>query len=310
VNNMKHWIRGGAVLFLATVASPTPTIAPQGIHACGRSNRALLLCAQNQAQADFWQHVAECLGGPAGGEASRLKDAYIQLRDADALALQIFNARETACAMFGHLAYDPQIDPAQFGSAITNPYAPVKSGRTLVREKHTSRGVERIEMSMNNEIREVAGVPCRTLREREMQDGVLVEDTQSWIAQHQSGAVWNFGELAMGYDDGVLDRLDGSWRYGSEGAKPGILAPHLPSLGDVYRQELALGHAEGISRIVRFDETVSVPAGVFDHCLVIEDWDPLEPLEFILSFIAPDVGLVLEVDERTGERSELVEIHN
>jgi hypothetical protein len=49
---------------------------------------------------------------------------------------------------------------------------------------------------------------------------------------------------------------------------------------------------------------------VFHHCLVIEEWDPLEPFEYLLTFIAPNVGLVLEIDQRTGERSELVEMHN
>lgn len=307
---MKQWIRGG-VLIVMTAAAPAATSSSQApLPGCHRVNQALLISAQEQAKADFWFSVAEALGDPQGNVFPGIKAAYVDMSNAKALALQIFQARETLCADFGHLPYSPAVIAAEFSATITNPYAPVRPGRTLVREKLTPEGLERIETSMGNDVHMVNGIACRTVREYETLDGVLVEDSRNWIAQHQNGAVWYFGELVMSYQDSVLENLDGSWRYGREGALPGILALGLATPGDRYRQEYLLGRAEDVARVVRTGETVVVPAGVFHNCLVIEEWDPLEPFEFLLSFIAPHVGLVLEVDLNSGERSELVAILN
>lgn len=305
---MRNMIRSVACVVLATSASASFAAAPLSGLPCERSNRALLLSSQQQSKADFWLHVAESLDEPSGRALRGIKSAYFDWRNANALALQVFTAREHACAMFGHVTYDPQIVSAEFGTTITNRYAQVSPGTVLVREKQTPNGVERIETSMSNDVTVIGGVACRTVREHELLGGVVAEDTYNWVAQNQNGALWYFGELAMKFEDGVLDNLDGSWRYGVEGVHPGVLAPAAPMSGEVYRQELWLGRAEDIARVVRLDETVVVPAGVFEHCLVIEEWDPLEPFEYLLSFIAPNVGLVLEIDEGTGERSELVQI--
>ncbi len=305
---MKQLVRSAACVLMATGASASFAAAPPSDRVCERSNRARLLSSQHQAQADFWLDVAESLGEPSDRVLRGIKAAYVNWRNAEKLASQVFTAREHACALFGHVTYDPQIVPAQFGTTITNRYAPVSSGTTLVREKRTPDGVERIETSMSNDLTVIGGVACRTVRELESLDGVLTEDTLNWVAQHQNGAVWYFGEVAMKFEDGVLDNIAGSWRYGVNGVHPGVLALGAPATGDVYRQEFWLGRAEDIARVVRLDATVVVPAGVFEHCLVVQEWDPLEPFEYLLSFIAPNVGVVLEVDEGTGERSELVQI--
>ena len=305
---MKRIVLSVALVLLATGGSLSFASAPPVDRQHERSNRALLLSSQHRAQADFWLCVGESLAEPPDRALRAIQAAYSNRRSAEALALQVFTAREKACAMLGHVSYDPQIIPAQFGTAITNPYAQVSPGTTLIRERSTARGVERIETSMSTEVTVIGGVACRTVREHELLDGVLAEDTLNWVSQHQNGAVWYFGEVVMKFEDGVLDNLQGSWRYGVEGVHPGVLALATPAVGEVYRQEYWLGRAEDIARVVRLDATVVVPAGVFEHCLVIEEWDPLEPFEYLLSFIAPNVGLVLEIDQGTGERSELVQI--
>lgn len=146
------------------------------------------------------------------------------------------------------------------------------------------------------------------MREYETLDGELVDDSRNWLSQHQSGDVWYFGALSMGYTDGHLDNLDGSWRVGKETAQPGILMLGAPVVGAVYRQQFLIGQAEDIARVIRVDATVQVQAGTFEHCLVTEEWDPLEPLEFLIQIFAPDIGLLLEIDLLTGERLELVQI--
>lgn len=307
---MKHYFSSGIFVLLASLTSASPILAPAAQQGCDRSNRAMLLSAQRQAEADFWLRVAQCFAGPAGNLPCGLEAAYIGLRDAHAQATAVFEARQRADALFGHAPYDPQIVAAEFSSTLTNPWFQRVPGRTLVWEKETSEGLERIESRLLSETKLVQGVTCRIVREHETLDGALVEDTFNWVAQHSSGAVWYFGELSLTYDDGTLDSLDGSWRFGKDGALPGILMESAPATGDAYRQEFLLGTAEDIAQVLRVGETVQVPAGTFDNCLVIAEWDPLEPLEYLLKFIAPDVGMVLEIDPKTGERSELVEIQD
>jgi hypothetical protein len=53
---------------------------------------------------------------------------------------------------------------------------------------------------------------------------------------------------------------------------------------------------------------VIVPAGTFTHCLKSQEGSPLEPDVVEDKFYAPGIGDVLEVDESTGDRTELVQI--
>lgn len=305
---MKHAIRNGTFVLFATIGSAAPVSAPAGNHPCERANKALLVSTCRKAESEFWLRVAQCLSEPGASVVQGIKDAARDWRSAEATAQAVFQARAQACALLGHVLYQPHIDPLEFTAPVGNPWYPLLPGRTLVREKHTAEGLERIETSVLEGTVDVGGVECRTVREYETVDGELTEDTLNWVAVRQDHTVWYFGEQALEYEDGFLERFDGSWRFGDKGALPGILVPGHPVVGDVYRQEFLLGNAEDMARVVRLDDTVTVPAGTFEHCLVIEEWDPLEPFEFFLSFIAPGVGLVLEIDQTTGERSELVEI--
>ena len=98
---MKQLVRSVACVVLATFASSSFAAAPPSGLPCERSNRALLLSSQHQAQADFWLHVAESLGEPSDRALRGIKAAYVDWRSADALALHVFTAREQACALFG-----------------------------------------------------------------------------------------------------------------------------------------------------------------------------------------------------------------
>lgn len=307
---MKHSIVTGVLAILCTAGSAAPALAPQGQRPCERSNAALRLASRERAEADYWLRVSRVLHDAGGIKFSDLRDAWSDRGAALKLADDVFQARETACAMFGHEVHAPDVAPGNFTTHATNVYLPLEPGRVLVREKQTDEGLERIESSVAEGTVEIGGIECLVIQERETIDGVLVEYTDNWVAQHADGSIWYFGELAQAFEGGILDSLDGSWRYGSQGAMPGVLMPATPLLGAAYRQEFRLGVAEDVAQVVRLDETVTVPAGTFHHCVVIAEWDPLEPFEYLLTFIAPNVGMVLEIDTRTGERSELVEIRD
>ena len=54
------------------------------------------------------------------------------------------------------------------------------------------------------------------------------------------GNVWYCGEAVQDFENGELVSLDGSFKAGVDGAKPGILMKAAPMIGDVYRQEFDL----------------------------------------------------------------------
>lgn len=58
---------------------------------------------------------------------------------------------------------------------------------------------------------------------------------------------------------------------------------------------------------VELDPT-SVPAGEYDSTVQTADTTPLEPDVLEHKYYAPDVGLVLTIDQHTGGREELVSV--
>ena len=144
---------------------------------------------------------------------------------------------------------------------------------------------------------------------KEWVDGELAEDTFDWYAQDSSGNVWYFGEDSKEYEDGVFVGTEGSWQAGVDGAKPGIIMKANPQIGDSYRQEYYLDEAEDMGKVIKLNESTSVPYGSFDGVLVILEWNPLEPKVIEHDYYAPGVGAILEVVVKGGsERVELVEI--
>ena len=137
-----------------------------------------------------------------------------------------------------------------------------------------------------------------------------VEDTVNWFSQKTGGSVWYFGEISQNFENDLLDNIDGSWRSGKDGAKPGIVMLASPSANHSYRQEWHLNGSEDVATVISFGNTITVPAGQFTNCVEIEESTPLEPEEKERKFYAPGIGLVREVDLTTGEVLDLIQIIN
>ena len=128
------------------------------------------------------------------------------------------------------------------------------------------------------------------------------------LAQDVEGNVWYFGELSMEFEDGEPVGLEGSWEAGEDGAKPGIVMWANPEVGEVYRQEFFLTEAEDMGEVLSLDQTVTVPYGRFENCVMTKDFTPIEPDVEENKFYASGVGVVLEIDVESGERAELVDV--
>ena len=133
--------------------------------------------------------------------------------------------------------YQPEIDPADFVDVINNPYFPITPGAKYIYEGETEDGLERIEVEILAETRDVMGVTTTVIRDTVYLDGELIEDTFDWYAQDKEGNVWYFGEDSKEYENGAVVNTKGSWEAGVDGAQPGLIMPANPQVGQTYRQE-------------------------------------------------------------------------
>ena len=204
--------------------------------------------------------------------------------------------------------YDPAVDPANFVTAIDNPYLPWVVGSSWVYEGESDGELERIDVVVTDERRTVMGVAVTVVRDTVSVDGQVVEDTLDWYAQDVDGNVWYFGEEVKNFDAGRLTDTDGSWEAGVGGALPGIAMPADPTVGEAYRQEYFVGEAEDLGEVIAVGGAAEVPAGRFDDVVTTRDWNPLEPDVIEEKQYAPGVGLIAET-KVTGDDGmvELVE---
>ncbi len=247
--------------------------------------------------------------------AKAYEDAKEELFEATSEFYDIYLARIRFCKALGEKYYEPDIDPEDFLSpeeieSDPNPYLPLVPGTVRTYEGDTEDGLETIVVEVTDETREILDVECVVVRDTVWIDGELVEDTRDWFTQDVDGNVWYFGEIAVNYEDGEIADVEGSWEAGEDGAKPGIVMPADPQVGDVYRQEFLLGEAEDGGAVVALGQSVSVPYGDFTNCLQTADFTPLEPDAMEYKFYEPGVGLVLEINPESDERVELISVEN
>jgi hypothetical protein len=172
-----------------------------------------------------------------------------------------------------HKANTPHINPAHFTTKVDNEYFPMKPGSTFI---YVGKG-ERDEMSVTSETRKVMGVECIVVDDRAWEGGKLIEKTYDWFAQDKKGTVWYFGEDTKEYENGEVVSTKGSWEAGVDGAKPGIIMPSDPKVGQSYHQEYYPGEAMDMARVISLNTSVKVPYGSFDEVLETKEWTPLQP---------------------------------
>jgi hypothetical protein len=206
--------------------------------------------------------------------------------------------------------YDPEIDPADFTSEVTNPYFPLAPGTTFVYEGTSEGKAELDTVKVTSETRPILGVDCIIVHDVVSQEGVVVEDTFDWYAQDKDGNVWYFGEDTRELDArGRVKTTEGSWEAGQHGAQPGIVMTAHPEVGDSYRQEYQKGVAEDRGRIIRVGETRTTPTDSYHDVVVVAERTRLEPKIVEHKEYAPGIGLITEnVIKGAHEKSHLARI--
>jgi hypothetical protein len=190
--------------------------------------------------------------------------------------------------------YAPQIDPANFVTAIDNRYLPYKPGTTFRFEGVRGRVRQTDVEVVLRRTKRILGVSSTVVRDTVSQHGRAIERTDDWYAQDKQGNVWYMGEDSFERRNGHFVKASDSWESGVNGAQPGIIMPADPRPGDAYRQEYyPPGKALDQARVLRLRGKLTVPYGSFKRVLVTSERSPLEP-QTEQKYYAPGVGEIAE----------------
>jgi hypothetical protein len=296
---------------------------------CSATAQAAARACGNQTQDDYWIAVGVCINEPeARDRADCLDEAKAARDEATQLCADQKKARFALCAQVGEDRYDPEFEPASFDSNFAhptnpNPYFPLTIGAQW--EFRSATQTDRV--TVTNATKLIDEVRCIVVRDEVFEKGVIVEATNDWYAQAKNGTVWYCGEETASFETFAGDRprtpelvsIDGSFKAGRDGDKPGIIFQAAPAPGQVYIEESSLGNAEDGAQILAVDYTYGkrpelderVPAKLAKllcagNCVVTKNFSQIEPDVIERKYYAPGIGVFLEVEPGSGEVVRLV----
>jgi len=315
--------RGTGILLFAFLILGLNQSAMAANKACTKTSRDALIACKHEKKDDYWIARGNCQN-LADKQARKkcLKKARADWADAKEECRDQYEARLEVCDAIGQGPYDPVINPDDFvdpadigGEVVPNPYFPLVRGYKWI--YHTNEGDKVTEITTDevlSETKAIMGVECVVVHDvvydGEPTDADIKEDTYDYYAQDQDGNVWYFGEFSLDYSEELPD-MEGSWLFGVEGGKPGIIMPADPQEGDAYRQEFSLGDAEDMAEILGVgvspedDQLREYPCQ--DQCVHTKDYTPLEPDVEEFKYYKSGVGVVREENPEGGEIVELFE---
>jgi hypothetical protein len=296
---------------------------------CSATADTMYRACESEVRDDFL--VAQAICGNLT-EADEREECLDEVTEASAEGAQLcrdqLTARRATCDALGENAYDPQFEPSLFLANFNQPsrvnrYFPLKVGHRW----EYQGGSEKVKVQVLNSTKLIEGVRCVVVRDTVTHKGKLMEDTFDWFAQARNGGVWYCGEEVKDYETNAGDRpalpelvsINGSFKVGRDGAKPGIIFPPAPFPGQVYREEFSLGNAEDIAEVLTTSYAYGRAQELDRHvpwnlasrlcagdCIVTNNYSPIEPGVSERKYYAPGIGLFLTLHPDTGERSQLV----
>jgi hypothetical protein len=313
--------RGWAAAVVAVGLGAAPAAAAPS-H-CSDTAADLRTACGHELFDDWGVASAGCLNiSDATARAACQAEVDAALDEGETLCDDQLAERLAACALLGEERYDPEFDPLLFDAdpadpASPNPLFPLAVGNVW----EYASGEETNVVEVLDQTKLIEAVRCLVVRDQVFRDGDLVEDTDDWYAFALDGAVWYCGEEVKDYESFAGDApevpelvsIDGSFKPGRDLDKPGIIFLADPAPGDVYLEEFSLGNAEDVTEILSTtysygdDATLDelVPQALADHlcdgdCVVTRNWSLLEPGIFARKYLAPGIGVFLEVEPGEG----------
>jgi hypothetical protein len=295
---------------------------------CSATAFTLRQACQSDANDNFFVARAKCnnLSDPTARKECFV-EAWAARKEDVQLCREQLAWRRLACKSLGEDRYDPEVDPALFDDPRNptkpNPYFPLSVGN-----KWEYRGEGEVNnVEVVDETKLIEGVRCIVFRDQVFKDGDLAEDTDDWFAPAKDGNVWYFGEEVKDFEsfDGdeprrpELVKIDGSFKAGRDGDKPGVIFQASPKPGQTYLEEFSLGNAEDMTQILSTTYKYGdhpeldrlVPQALAERfcsgdCVVTKNISLLEPGVVARKYYGRGVGFFLEISLDTGKVLQLV----
>jgi hypothetical protein len=296
---------------------------------CSATAAALYVACKAQTVDDAFVAKAKCLNVTDAQDRTQcLNDLETERADATATCREMRQGRRDACRLLGENPYDPKVDQTLFDDphalVHANPYFPLTIGNHW---EYRSTG-ETDTVDIVDEIKLINRVQCVVARDIVEKPTGEAEHTNDWYAQAKDGNTWYFGEetadLATfpGDDPQRLEvvTIEGSFKWGRDRDKGGIIFLASPKVGDAYLEEFSLANAEDVTEVLSTtysygaggDLDMLVPAALAQtmcagDCVVTKNYSLLEPGVFARKYYARGIGVFLEVEVQTGEVVQLVD---
>jgi hypothetical protein len=287
---------------------------------CSTTARMLFAACRASAADDTLVRKAVCLNVAASAaRAVCLEQSDTERQDAVELCRGQRDTRLDTCKLLGEARYDPPIDPAAFDDPKNpthpDPYFPLDVGHRW----EYRAGTETDVVEIVDETKLIDGVHCIVARDVVSREGQVAEATDDWYAPAKDGSTWYFGEETKDFevfpvDDPLrpeLTSIDGTFKAGRNGDKPGIIFLATPHVGDVYVEEASLANAEDVTQILSTTYSLGSGAPELDElvppdlaatfcsagdCVVTKNFSLLEPGIFARKYYAKGIGVFLEVE--------------
>jgi hypothetical protein len=322
-------LAAGALALPASATEPTINdLVAQGKF-CTATAAAVARACSNETLDDYYIGVGICINESDGRDRTEcFTDVRDSLDEATAECAAQRKARGALCKTLGEDRYDPEFEARDFDRDFRNltnpnPYFPLGIGNRWEFRSATEKDV----VLVTSATKLIDDVRCIVVRDEVSVDGVVTEGTNDWFAQAKDGAVWYCGEETAEFETFDGDRpmkpelvsIDGSFKAGRDGDKPGIIFQANPRPGQTYIEESSLGNAEDATFVIVVDYSygrypnldILVPPQLARllcarNCVVTRNTSPIEPGHFERKYYAPGIGVFLETAPQTGEVNRLV----
>jgi hypothetical protein len=165
--------------------------------------------------------------------------------------------------------------------AITSTFQPMVPGTQflldgVVVDKSGATHPHRIQTTVTDLTKVLAGVRTVVIHEQDIQDGQLQESELYFVSQDRNGAIWTFGEYPEEYGGGKLTGAPASWLSGVAGAHAGIAMQGNPQAGTpVYRQGFAPSVGfEDCASVFQTGQHVCNGTTCYDNVLITDEFAP------------------------------------
>ena len=237
-----------------------PALAQDGF--CSATATALFRACQSEVKDDFFTAHGEVHQRLGEGGAARVLGRGAHGEQGGQPALPRAARRpQQLCKALGEDRYDPDFDPADFDDDFSEPHEsesvlPARDRQPLGlrgrRRDGRGRGPGRDQVDRGRDLHRGAR-PRRAGRRASSRTpttgSASARTAPSTTAARCSQKLRELrGRRSRGRRSS--SSLEGSWKAGRDGDRPGTLFPGSPTVGAVYRQELSPGNAEDAARVL------------------------------------------------------------